>query len=169
MPDQHDSMTALKPASSITRIGLISDTHNLVRPEALAYLAGCDAIIHAGDICNEAVLDALTQIAPVTAVRGNNDTGDWAASLPTHATLTVQQVKIRVVHDIADLGDDPRGEGVGVVVSGHSHKPSIVERDGVLFVNPGSAGPRRFKLPVSAGMLIVDGAQARANFDSLLT
>ncbi|WP_429249827.1 metallophosphoesterase family protein [Paraburkholderia sp. GAS333] len=162
-------MTALKPASSITRIGLISDTHNLVRPEALAYLAGCDAIIHAGDICNEAVLDALTQIAPVTAVRGNNDTGDWAASLPTHATLTVQQVKIRVVHDIADLGDDPRGEGVGVVVSGHSHKPSIVERDGVLFVNPGSAGPRRFKLPVSAGMLIVDGAQARANFDSLLT
>ncbi|WP_074766470.1 metallophosphoesterase family protein [Paraburkholderia fungorum] len=162
-------MTALKPASSITRIGLISDTHNLVRPEALAYLAGCDAIIHAGDICNEAVLDALTQIAPVTAVRGNNDTGDWAASLQTHATLTVQQVKIRVVHDIADLGDDPRGEGVGVVVSGHSHKPSIVERDGVLFVNPGSAGPRRFKLPVSAGMLIVDGAQVRANFDSLLT
>jgi putative phosphoesterase len=162
-------MTSLKPASSITRIGLISDTHNLVRPEALAYLAGCDAIIHAGDICNEAVLDALMQIAPVTAVRGNNDTGDWAASLPTHATLTVQQVKILVVHDIADLGDDPRGEGIGVVVSGHSHKPSIVERDGVLFINPGSAGPRRFKLPVCAGMLIVDGAQARASFDSLLT
>jgi putative phosphoesterase len=162
-------MTSLKPASSIARIGLISDTHNLVRPQALAYLAGCDAIIHAGDICNEAVLVALMQIAPVTAVRGNNDTGDWAASLPTHATLTVQQVKIHVVHDIADLRDDPRGEGVGVVVSGHSHKPSIVERDGVLFINPGSAGPRRFKLPVCAGMLIVDGTQVRANFDSLLT
>jgi uncharacterized protein len=162
-------MTSLKPASSITRIGLISDTHNLVRPEALAYLAGCDAIIHAGDICNEAVLDALMQIAPVTAVRGNNDTGDWATSLPTHATLTVQQVKIRIVHDIADLGGDLRGEGIAVVVSGHSHKPSIVERDGVLFINPGSAGPRRFKLPVCAGMLIVEGAQVKASFDSLLT
>lgn len=163
-------MISLEPASSsITRIGLISDTHNLMRPEALAYLAGCEAIIHAGDICQEAVLDALTQIAPVTAVRGNNDTGDWAASLPTHATLTVQRIRIRVVHDIADLGGDPRDEGVAVVVSGHSHKPSIVERDGVLFVNPGSAGPRRFKLPMCAGMLMVDGAQVRAQFDSLLT
>lgn len=156
-------------AGATTRIGLISDTHNLVRPEALDYLAGCDAIIHAGDICNQSVLDALMQIAPVTAVRGNNDTGDWAASLPTHANLIVQQVKIRVVHDIADLGADPRADGVNVVVSGHSHKPSISERDGVLFINPGSAGPRRFKLPISAGILIVDGAQVRANFDSLLT
>jgi putative phosphoesterase len=140
-----------------------------MRPEALRYLAGCDAIIHAGDICNQAVLDALRQIAPVTAVRGNNDTGDWAAPLPTRATLTVQQVMIRVVHDIADLGVDPRSEGVGVVVSGHSHKPSISERDGLLFVNPGSAGPRRFKLPVCAGILIVEGPHASASFDSLLT
>lgn len=139
-----------------------------MRPEALHYLAGCDAIIHAGDICNEAVLDALMQIAPVTAVRGNNDTGEWAASLPTHATLTVQQVTIRVVHDLADLDIDPRSEGVGVVVSGHSHKPSISERDGVLFVNPGSAGPRRFKLPICAGLLIVEGGQASASFDSLV-
>jgi uncharacterized protein len=156
-------------ASRATRIGLISDTHNLVRLEALDYLAGCDAIIHAGDICNQAVLDALARIAPVTAVRGNNDTGEWAASLPTHASLTVQQVKIRIVHDIADLDDDPRGDGVRVVVSGHSHKPSISERDGVLFINPGSAGPRRFKLPVSAGSLIVEGAHASASYDSLLT
>lgn len=140
-----------------------------MRPEALRHLAGCDAIIHAGDICNQAVLDALRQIAPVTAVRGNNDTGDWAASLPTHATLSVQQVTIRVVHDIADLGADPRREGVGVVVSGHSHKPSISERDGVLFVNPGSAGPRRFKLPICAGILTIEGAHASASFDSLLT
>ena len=150
------------------RIGLISDTHNLVRPEALAYLAGCDAIIHAGDICNEAVLDALAQIAPLTVVRGNNDVGEWAASLPTHATLAVQQVTILVVHDIADVPADPRKEGIGVVVTGHSHKPSISERDGVLFVNPGSAGPRRFKLPVSAGILTIEGARAEARVDPLL-
>ncbi|ASV98824.1 metallophosphoesterase family protein [Paraburkholderia aromaticivorans] len=161
-------MTLRNRPTTRTRIGLISDTHNLVRPEALHYLAGCDAIIHAGDICNEAVLAALTQIAPVTAVRGNNDTGDWAASLPTHATLTAQQVAILVVHDIADVGADPRSQGFGVVVTGHSHKPSISERDGVLFVNPGSAGPRRFKLPVSAGILIVEGASAGASFESLL-
>jgi len=161
-------MTSRNARSSLSRIGLISDTHNLVRPEALQYLAGCDAIIHAGDICQQAVLDALARIAPVTAVRGNNDIGEWAASLPTHARLTVQEVTVRVVHDIADLGADPRSEGVGVVVSGHSHKPSISERDGVLFVNPGSAGPRRFKLPVCAGILIVDGARASASLDSLL-
>ena len=161
-------MTSRNARSSLSRIGLISDTHNLMRPEALQYLAGCDAIIHAGDICQQAVLDALTRIAPVTAVRGNNDIGEWAASLPTHATLTVQQVTVRVVHDIADLGADPRSEGVGVVVSGHSHKPSISERDGVLFVNPGSAGPRRFKLPVSAGILTIEGARAEARVDPLL-
>jgi len=154
--------------SGIARIGLISDTHSLVRPEALQHLAGCDAIIHAGDICAQAVLDVLEQVAPVTAVRGNNDTGDWARALPTHARLTVQQVTILVVHDIADLDLDPRSKGISVVVTGHSHKPSIDERDGVLFVNPGSAGPRRFKLPVSAGLLIVDGARATATLHPLL-
>jgi hypothetical protein len=162
-------MTSRTAPSTATRIGLISDTHNLVRPEALHYLEGCDAIIHAGDICNPNVLDALARIAPLTAVRGNNDTGDWAASLPTHARLTVQQVTILVVHDIADLGCVPSEEGIRVVVSGHSHKPSIAERDGVLYVNPGSAGPRRFKLPVCAGRLTVDGGQVSASFDSLLT
>ncbi|CAE6697903.1 MULTISPECIES: metallophosphoesterase family protein [Paraburkholderia] len=162
-------MTSRTQGSIVTRIGLISDTHNLVRPEALQYLAGCDAIIHAGDICNQAVLDALAQIAPVTAVRGNNDIDDPVASLPTHVKLTVQQVTILVVHDIADVGDDPRSEGIDVVVTGHSHKPAISERDGVLYVNPGSAGPRRFKLPISAGMLIVEGARASATFDSLVT
>ena len=162
-------MTSRTQGSIVTRIGLISDTHNLVRPEALQYLAGCDAIIHAGDICNQAVLDALAQIAPVTAVRGNNDIDDPVASLPTHVKLTVQQVTILVVHDIADVGDNPRSEGIDVVVTGHSHKPAISERDGVLYVNPGSAGPRRFKLPISAGMLIVEGARASATFDSLVT
>lgn len=161
-------MTSATPHPPPARIGLISDTHNLVRPEALAYLAGCAAIIHAGDICNEAVLDALAQIAPLTVVRGNNDVGEWAASLPTHATLAVQRVTILVVHDIADVPADPRKEGIGVVVTGHSHKPSISERDGVLFVNPGSAGPRRFKLPVSAGILTIEGARAEARVDSLL-
>ncbi|RKE35179.1 hypothetical protein B0G76_1237 [Paraburkholderia sp. BL23I1N1] len=162
-------MTARTQNSLATRIGLISDTHNLVRPEALQYLNGCDAIIHAGDICNQAVLDALAKIAPVTAVRGNNDISEPVASLPTHVKLTVQQVTILVVHDIADVGNDPRREGINVVVTGHSHKPAISERDGVLFVNPGSAGPRRFKLPISAGMLIIEGAHASATFDSLLT
>jgi putative phosphoesterase len=161
-------MTSRTHNSPVTRIGLISDTHNLVRPEALHYLAGCDAIIHAGDICNQAVLDALARIAPVTAVRGNNDVGEPVASLPTHVKLTVQQVTILVVHDIADVGDDPHSEGIDVVVTGHSHKPAISERDGVLFVNPGSAGPRRFKLPISAGMLIIEGAHASATFDSLV-
>ena len=162
-------MTSRTQSFPATRIGLISDTHNLVRPEALQDLAGCDAIIHAGDICNQAVLDALAQIAPVTAVRGNNDIDDPVASLPTHVKLTVQQVTILVVHDIADVGDDPRSEGTDVVVTGHSHKPAISERDGVLFVNPGSAGPRRFKLPISAGTLIVEGTHVSATFDSLVT
>ncbi|AXL51358.1 phosphodiesterase [Paraburkholderia caffeinilytica] len=162
-------MTSRIPSSVATRIGLISDTHNLVRPEVLQYLAGCDAIIHAGDICNQTVLDALARIAPVTAVRGNNDIGEPVASLPTHVKLTVQQVTILVVHDIADVAGDPRSEGIGVVVTGHSHKPAISERDGVLFVNPGSAGPRRFKLPISAGMLVIEGAHVSATFDSLVT
>ncbi|WP_091774260.1 metallophosphoesterase family protein [Paraburkholderia steynii] len=158
-------MTKRRPQPS--RIGLISDTHNRVRPEALAWLAGCDAIVHAGDICNQAVLDALAAIAPLTVVRGNNDTGAWAASIPAHATLDVQQVKIFVVHDIADVPRNLHDEGVGVVVTGHSHKPLIVERDGVLFVNPGSAGPRRFKLPISAGMLTIDGAYVDATLQTL--
>ncbi|MEX3932591.1 metallophosphoesterase family protein [Paraburkholderia phymatum] len=150
-----------------SRIGLISDTHNLVRPEALVHLSGCDAIVHAGDICNQAVLDALAQIAPLTAVRGNNDMGEWATSIPTHATLVVQQVKILVVHDIADVPRNLYDDDVRVVVTGHSHKPLIAERDGVLFVNPGSAGPRRFKLPISAGMLTIDGARVEATLHTL--
>ncbi|MDQ7979434.1 metallophosphoesterase family protein [Paraburkholderia sp. SARCC-3016] len=154
--------------SKAVRIGLISDTHNLVRPEALRHLEGCDAIVHAGDICEPAVLDALRAIAPLTAVRGNNDIGAWAAALPTHATLTVQDVTILVVHDIADVGKNVQRDGVRIVVTGHSHKPLIDERDGVLYVNPGSAGPRRFKLPISAGLLLIDGAQVRATLHTLI-
>ncbi|MBN3758410.1 metallophosphoesterase family protein [Paraburkholderia sp. Tr-20389] len=157
----------VKRRAQSSRIGLISDTHNLVRPEALAWLAGCDAIVHAGDICNQAVLDALVSIAPLTVVRGNNDVGEWATSIPLHATLDVQQVKIFVVHDIADVPRNLHEAGVHVVVTGHSHKPLIVERDGVLFVNPGSAGPRRFKLPISAGMLTIEGANVEATLQTL--
>ncbi|CAG4885865.1 metallophosphoesterase family protein [Paraburkholderia gardini] len=151
-----------------SRIGVISDTHNLVRPEALAHLAGCEAIIHAGDICGQPVLDALARIAPVSAVRGNNDTGGWAASLRTREIVTVQQTKILVVHDIADIKSDPSEDGIGVVITGHSHKPLIDTRDGVLYLNPGSAGPRRFRLPVTAAILLIDGAHAEASLHRLI-
>ncbi|HTI19320.1 MAG TPA: metallophosphoesterase family protein [Trinickia sp.] len=150
------------------RIGLISDTHNLVRPEALHWLTGCDAIVHAGDVCAPHVLEALSRVAPVTAVRGNNDVGAWADALPEETTLAIGGIAIRVVHDIGDLSGDPRKERIDVVVTGHSHKPSIETRDGVLFVNPGSAGPRRFKLPVSAGMLVVERGRVHAEVHKLI-
>jgi uncharacterized protein len=137
------------------RIALVSDTHNLVRPELLRFVEGCDAIVHAGDICDQAVLDALSAVAPLTAVRGNNDRGAWADALPAQTALEIGGVKIVVVHELPDLRGDPVAEGVGVVVSGHSHKPSVETRDGVLYVNPGSAGPRRFRLPVTAAILTI--------------
>ncbi|KIG10992.1 phosphodiesterase [Caballeronia concitans] len=136
------------------RIGLISDTHNLVRPEALDALRACDHIIHAGDICKREVLDALASLAPLTVVRGNNDIGEDVASLPEHARIELGGATIHVVHDIADL--PAQLDGIDVVVTGHSHKPVVARRDGVLFVNPGSAGPRRFKLPVTVALLDVD-------------
>lgn len=141
----------------MSRIGLISDTHGLVRPEALDALAGCTRILHAGDIGGTAVLEALAAIAPVTAVRGNNDTGSWSTHLPLTARVTSGGTGILVLHDIADLDVDPAIEGIRVVVSGHSHRPAITERDGVLYVNPGSAGPRRFRLPVCVALLDADG------------
>jgi putative phosphoesterase len=134
-------------------IGLISDTHGLLRPEALASLEGSDHIIHAGDIGDPAILQALSAIAPLTAVRGNNDTGAWARGIPETRTVEVAGVRIHVIHDLAQLRAPPRG--VRVVVSGHSHVPRNFEKDGVLYVNPGSAGPRRFRLPVTAGKLLI--------------
>jgi putative phosphoesterase len=156
-------------SSGTVRIGLISDTHNLVRPEALQWLAGCDSIVHAGDVCAPHVLEALARIAPVTAVRGNNDIGSWAGALPGETTLSIAGIAIHVVHDIADLRFDPQAAGIDVVVTGHSHKPFIETRDGVLFVNPGSAGPRRFKLPISAGMLVVEGGRVHAELRTLVS
>ena len=130
-------------------IGLISDTHGLVRPEALRALEGSDLIVHAGDVGKPEILDALQLLAPVVAVRGNIDKGGWAAALPLAATATLGSVAVYVLHDLQQLDLDPAAAGFQVVVSGHSHKPSRTERGGVLYLNPGSAGPRRFRLPVT--------------------
>jgi putative phosphoesterase len=140
------------------RIGLISDTHGLLRPQARAALHGCRHIVHAGDIGAPEILQALAELAPLTAVRGNNDRGAWAASLPETAMLPLGPTTLYVLHDLKQLAIDPAAAGIGVVVAGHSHKPQIAERDGVLYINPGSAGPRRFKLPISLAELLIDGA-----------
>jgi len=139
------------------RIGLISDTHGLLRPEAKAFLEGCDHIIHGGDIGNPGILEQLAALAPLTAVRGNNDHGGWAEDLAETQRVQIGAVLIYVIHDIAQFDIDPRAAGIRVVVSGHSHIPSAVERSGVHYVNPGSAGPRRFKLPIAAGELTIAG------------
>lgn len=144
------------------RIGLVSDTHDRLRPEVLDFLAGSDHIVHAGDICSQGVLDALAAIAPVTAVRGNNDRGAWAAALTDTAIVRLGGVVVCAIHDLAALRIDPVADGVRVVVSGHSHRPLVQELGGVLSVNPGSAGPRRFKLPISAGELVVAGGAVSA-------
>jgi uncharacterized protein len=134
-------------------VGLISDTHGLLRPEAIAALSGVSHILHAGDICDPAVLEGLARIAPVTAVRGNNDHGDWADQLRETETLEIAGRRIHVIHNIDELALDPVAAGLDVVVAGHSHKPREELRDGVLYVNPGSAGPRRFSLPIAVARL----------------
>jgi len=144
------------------RVGLISDTHGLLRPEVEALLRGSDFIIHAGDICDPAILEALAAIAPVTAVRGNCDQGPWAGRLRETERLRLGDVLIYVIHDLARMDLEPGARGIRVVVSGHSHQPSVQERGGVLFVNPGSAGPRRFKLPIAFGELTVAGGRVSA-------
>lgn len=149
------------------KIGLISDTHNLVRPQAMRALAGVDQILHAGDICSPEVLDELRRIAPVVAVRGNNDFGMWADSIQATEQVEIGGISIYIVHDIGDLDFDPKAAGLGVVVSGHSHRPVIDDKNGVLFVNPGSAGPRRFKLPVSMATLEICDGKVRAHLHLL--
>jgi putative phosphoesterase len=150
------------------RVGLISDTHGLLRPEALDFLAGCDHIVHGGDIGNAAILERLAAIAPLTTVRGNNDREAWARAIPVSAQLTVGSVVLHAIHDIKELDIDPAAVGVRVVVSGHSHKPSCSERNGVLYVNPGSAGRRRFSLPISAAELIIEGNEVRPRIVTLV-
>lgn len=138
------------------RIGLISDTHGLLRAEAVDVLRGSDFIVHAGDI-GEDVLEPLSTIAPVTAVRGNNDCAPWAARLKETERLRFGEITLLVLHDLADLATAPKAAGVDVVVTGHSHRPKIEHRDGVLYVNPGSAGPRRFSLPISVAVMQIVG------------
>ena len=139
------------------RIGLISDTHGLLRPEALAFLQGCDHIVHGGDIGGASILERLRAIAPLTVVRGNNDRGDWADALAETEWLQLGGLWLLAIHDLAQLDIDAPAAGLRVVVSGHSHQPLHEERDGVLYLNPGSAGPRRFRLPVTAAELLIDG------------
>jgi putative phosphoesterase len=148
------------PSSSRSvSVGLISDTHGLLRPEALAALRGSRYIIHAGDIGDRRVLEELARIAPVTAVRGNNDKGAWARALPETDVLQVGKTRIYVIHNVAELDLDPAAAGFHVVVAGHSHRPKKEMRDGVLFVNPGSAGPRRFNLPIAVGKLLLSRSE----------
>ena len=151
----------------MTAVGLISDTHGLLRDEALEALAGSDVIIHAGDIGDVRIVDRLRAIAPVTAVRGNTDTGGWARALAATEALEVDGTLIYVLHALEDLDLDPRAAGFRVVVSGHSHRPKIETREGVLFVNPGSAGPRRFRLPVSVARVDIDGPSLQARIIEL--
>ena len=152
--------------SPVIRIGIISDTHNLVRPEALDALRGCEHIIHAGDICNPTVLDTLNELAPVTAVRGNNDSGARIDDLPQALTFHIGDTAIHLVHDIADV--PKRLDGIDVVVTGHSHTPLIERRGATLFVNPGSAGPRRFKLPVTLGIMLIDKGELQVEIVRLI-
>lgn len=149
------------------RVGLISDTHRLLRSAALAFLRGSDFIVHAGDIGDSAVLDELRRVAPLTAVRGNNDKGPWARAIAETEVLQIGEVLIYVLHNLAELKLDPVAAGFHVVVSGHSHHPRIEERDGVLYVNPGSSGPRRFKLPIAVAELQVAGSSVKARIVEL--
>ena len=150
-------------------VGVISDTHGLLRPEVMEVFNGVGLILHAGDIGNSEVLARLRTIAPVIAVRGNNDVDEWAKRIPESETARAGGVSIFMLHDVKDLKSKPSAEDFQVVVSGHSHKPSIEQRDGVLFLNPGSAGPRRFKLPISIARLIIQGSAVRAELIELPT
>jgi uncharacterized protein len=151
----------------MTLVGVISDTHGLLRPEAVRALCGVELIIHAGDIGSPEVIDRLSELAPVTAVRGNCDRGDWAEAYPLRQTVAVGEISLLVLHDRNELQGLSPGKGVRVVISGHSHRPSVEEKDGVLYLNPGSAGPRRFKLPVTLALLTLQGRQVVAEIVDL--
>jgi len=149
------------------RIGVISDTHGLLRPEALAALGGCERIIHAGDIGKPEVLAGLRALAPLEAIRGNVDSGDWAAAIPEQLDLQLGGLRIHVTHDVKTMAIDPVAEGIDVVIAGHSHQPKIEEFNGVLYLNPGSAGRRRFTLPISLALLDIEDGQPRAHLVTL--
>jgi hypothetical protein len=149
------------------RVGVISDTHGLLRAEARAFLAGSDYIIHGGDVGAAAVLEDLEAMAPVIAVRGNNDRESWAKRLRETELIRLGGVFVYVIHDLSQLDVDPAPLGIRAIVSGHSHKPLIEERAGILYINPGSCGPRRFKLPISIGELRVEGGNVSARIVEL--
>ena len=138
-------------------IGVISDTHGLVREEAANALRGCELIVHAGDVGDPNVLERLRAIAPTIAVRGNNDKGSWAKALPTTEVVEIGELYLYVLHELSDLDLDPKAAGFAAVISGHSHRPSAERREGILYLNPGSAGPRRFALPVAVAKLQIVG------------
>jgi putative phosphoesterase len=148
-------------------IGLISDTHGLLRPEAVRALEGSERIVHAGDVGDPGILEALERIAPVSAVRGNVDRGVLAQTLPATEVVTVGAVHLYVLHILGDLDLDPAAAGFAAVIYGHSHRPSSSVRDGVLYLNPGSAGPRRFTLPVTVARLTVSGRRVEAGIVEL--
>jgi len=149
------------------RIGVISDTHGLLRPEAVAALRGSDLLLHAGDIGAEEILRALEEIAPLISVRGNNDTQAWARPLPETADVEILGTRIHLLHDLSQLSFKPEREGIRIVVCGHSHKPCNELRNGVLYFNPGSAGPRRFTLPVALGFLQLESGSVHGRIVEL--
>jgi putative phosphoesterase len=148
-------------------LGVISDTHGLLRPEAVEALRGSDRILHAGDIGTPDIFEALAKIAPVTAVRGNVDTASWARDLPATEAVEIGGVSIYMLHDRGRLDLKPQAAGFRVVIYGHSHQPKIEEENGVLYFNPGSAGPRRFHLPVSVGRLMIETGKVQAELVEL--
>lgn len=150
-------------------VGVISDTHGLLRAEAVAALRGVDLIVHAGDVGAPEILERLGAIAPTTAVRGNVDTQPWARALPLTEVVEAGQLQLYVLHDLTSLDLDAKAAGFAAVISGHSHKPLADVRDGVLYLNPGSAGPRRFSLPICLARLHVTGTQLRHEFVQLDT
>ena len=154
-------------APRVHTVGVISDTHGLLRPEAVAALTGVERIVHAGDIGSPDVLTQLERVAPVVAVRGNNDRDAWAADIPETEVVEVGGVSLYVLHDLHELDLDPRAAGFAAVIAGHSHQPRLDERDGVLYLNPGSAGPRRFKLPISLARLTVTDSRVQARLLTL--
>ena len=158
----------MSPRSRATQVGVISDTHGLLRPEAIDALRGSDLILHGGDVGKPEVLESLKAIAPVVAVRGNNDSGPWADALAVSEIVELGSVALYLLHDVAELDLDPAAAEIAAVISGHSHRPSAEVRDGVLFLNPGSAGPRRFTLPVGLARLEVDGQTLRPRLIELL-
>jgi putative phosphoesterase len=150
------------------RIGVISDTHGLLRPQALAALRDCDRIIHAGDIGDPEILAALAGIAPVTAIRGNVDREPWARKIPPTNVLEVENISIYILHNLAELDLQPEAAGFAAVISGHSHAPKQEIKNGVMYFNPGSAGPKRFQLPVSVGRLVVERGAVRGEILHLI-